>query len=141
MAARDHSMQETSLAGVTPAATRKQIATSFLRDVATGRVREAFLAHVAADFRHHNAYFRGDAKSLMTAMEENARQNPQKALDVHHALEDGDLVAVHSHVRHSPDDPGAALVHLFRFQGNRIVELWDIAQMITADSPNENGIF
>jgi predicted SnoaL-like aldol condensation-catalyzing enzyme len=34
-------------------------------------------------------------------MEENAKQNPDKHLKVLHALEDGDLVAVHSHVLES----------------------------------------
>jgi predicted SnoaL-like aldol condensation-catalyzing enzyme len=78
---------------------QKQTAVSFLRDAATGRVREAYAAHIAPKFRHHNAFFAGDAKSLMTAMEENARQNPQKALEVKHTLEDGDLVA-------RPSEPG-----------------------------------
>jgi hypothetical protein len=32
------------------------------------------------------------------------------------AVEEGDLVAVHSRVQHRPDDRGAALVHLFRFE-------------------------
>lgn len=71
----------------------------------------------------------------------NARQNPSKRLDILHVLEDGDLVAVHSHVRQTPDDRGAAMVHLFRFEGDRIAELWDIGQPVPAESPNPNGMF
>jgi hypothetical protein len=37
-----------------------------------------FLIAFGPDFRHHNPYFRGDAESLMAAMEENARKNPDK---------------------------------------------------------------
>jgi len=77
----------------------------------------------------------------MAGMEENARQNPGKRLDVLHVLEDGDLVAVHSRVQPKPDDRGAALVHLFRFEGDRIVELWDIGQPVPAESVNTNGMF
>ena len=121
--------------------TRKQAAMSFLRDVAGGKVREAFAAQVAPNFRHHNPYFRGDANSLVAGIEESDRRNPQRTFDIQHALEDGDLVAVHSLVRLKPEDPGIAVVHLLRFQGDRIVELWDIAQVIPADSPNENGAF
>ncbi len=77
----------------------------------------------------------------MAGMEENARQNPDKRLDVLHVVEEGDVVAVHSRVQQKPDDRGAALVHLFRFEGDRIVELWDIGQPVPAESVNTNGMF
>jgi len=48
---------------------------------------------------------------------------------------------VHSHIRQHAEDPGAAAVHLFRFDGGRIVELWDIWQPIDPDSQNEHGVF
>ena len=77
----------------------------------------------------------------MTGMEENARQNPDKRLDVLHALEDGDFVAVHSHVRQHPGDRGAVVVHLFRFEGDRIAELWDVGQPVPEQSVNAHGMF
>lgn len=120
---------------------RKQAAISFMQLVASGKVREAYQSYVGANFRHHNPFFRGDADSLRIGMEENAAKNPDKVFEVQHALEDGDLVAVHSHVRQSPDDRGAALVHIFRFHRDRVVELWDIGQPVPKDSPNENGMF
>ena len=120
---------------------KKDAAVAFLHLAATGRVREAYTKHVGSGFRHHNPFFAGDARALMAGMEENARQNPDKHLDVLHALEDGDLVAVHSHVRHTADDRGAAVVHLFRFEGDRIAELWDIGQPVPDESVNPNGMF
>jgi predicted SnoaL-like aldol condensation-catalyzing enzyme len=120
---------------------KQDAAVSFLRKAASGRVREAYAEHVAPDFRHHNPYFAGDAQALMAGMEANARQNPDKRFDVLRALEDGDLVAVHSHVRQRPDDRGAVVVHLFRFEGDRIVELWDVGQPVPAESVNANGMF
>jgi predicted SnoaL-like aldol condensation-catalyzing enzyme len=122
-------------------ATRKDVAVSFLRQAASGRVREAYGKHVSTGFRHHNPFFAGDAQALMAGMEENARQNPDKRLDVLHVVEEGDLVAVHSRVQQKPDDRGAALVHLFRFEGDHIVELWDIGQPVPAESVNSNGMF
>jgi predicted SnoaL-like aldol condensation-catalyzing enzyme len=120
---------------------RKDAALSFLRLVASGKVRDAYREHVGAGFRHHNPFFRGDAESLMAAMEENAASNPNKVLEVQRALEDGDFVAVHSRVRQKPDAPGAAVVHIFRFQGDRIVELWDVGQPVPENAANENGMF
>lgn len=77
----------------------KETAMAFLRLVAEGKVREAYRKYISPEFRHHNPFFRGDAESLMSAMEENAVKNPNKILEIQRALQDGDLVAVHSRVR------------------------------------------
>jgi len=131
-------MSETAVA---KAQGQKEAAMDFLRLVASGNVREAYRRYVGSEFRHHNAYFPSDADSLRAAMEENAAQNPNKVLEIQRALQDGDLVAVHSHVRQQPGDRGAAVVHIFRFQGDRIVELWDVGQAVPESSPNELGMF
>ncbi len=131
----------TILSNLASVISRKAAATSFLTMVAAGRVAEAFASYIGKGFRHHNPFFEGTAEALMRAMEENARQNPQKLLEVHHALEDGDFVAVHSHVRQKPDDRGAAVVHIFRFENDQVVELWDVGQPLPEASPNEHGMF
>jgi hypothetical protein len=48
---------------------RKEIALQFLVLAAKGKSREAFNLYVAPGFRHHNIYFKGDAETLMLAME------------------------------------------------------------------------
>ena len=119
----------------------KGIATRVLHECAAGRARAAFAAHAADGFRHHNPHFAGDAESLAAAMEANAAQFPGKALQVKRAVQEGAIVVLHSLVKHTPEEPGYALVHIFRFDGNRIAELWDIAQEVPADSPNQHGMF
>ena len=121
--------------------TRKEAAMDFLRLVAAGKVREAYDKYFGPEFRHHNPFFRSDAESLRAAMEENAAQNPDKVLDIQRTLQDGDLVAVHSRVRQHPGDRGGAVVHIFRFQGDRVAELWDVGQAVPESSPNELGMF
>ena len=71
----------------------------------------------------------------------NAAQNPHKKLDVQFALEDGDRVAVFSRIRQNANDRGGATVHIFRFEGGRIAEPWDVGQAVPADNVNENGMF
>ncbi|WP_284035806.1 nuclear transport factor 2 family protein [Neobacillus sp. 114] len=119
----------------------KENAVSFLQLVASGEVREAYSRYISTDFRHHNPFFRGDADSLMLAMEENAAQNPNKSLEVKRVIEDEDMVVVYSHIKQKPDDLGVAVVHIFRFNDESIVELWDVGQLIPENSPNENGVF
>jgi predicted SnoaL-like aldol condensation-catalyzing enzyme len=119
---------------------RKVAAESFLKLVCSDVVR-AYAAHVTPGFRHHNVYFPGSGTALKDAQAANLRQFPHKQLTVKHRVEEGDLVVLMSHVRLEPDHPGYALMHMFRFEGDRIAELWDLAQEIPADSPNQNGPF
>ena len=121
--------------------TNKEKAVSFLQQVASGKVREAYKSHVGPNFCHHNPFFPGDADSLMLAMEESAAQNPHKVFEVKLAIEEKETVVVYSHVKQNPDDLGGAVVHIFRFQDGQIVELWDIGQSIPENSQNKNGMF
>lgn len=121
--------------------TKKEMAKHFLELAAGGDSREAFSLYVAQDFKHHNAWFKGDADTLMNAMEESAKENPNKIFEIQRALEDGELVAVHSHIKQNPKDLGAAVIHIFRFEGDTIAELWDFGQAVPADQVNENGMF
>ncbi|XDD49268.1 hypothetical protein AB3N59_12705 [Leptospira sp. WS92.C1] len=44
-------------------------------------------------------------------------------------------------MRENPEEPDIAVVHIFRFEEEKIVELWDLGQFIVKDSPNKNGSF
>jgi predicted SnoaL-like aldol condensation-catalyzing enzyme len=119
----------------------RDIAVSFLKVASEGNVEEAYSKFVGEGFRHHNPFFEGSAASLQAGMEENARQNPEKVLEVKRVIAEGDFVVTHSHVRQKPSDRGAAVVHIFRFGNGRIVELWDLGQPVPEQSPNQYGMF
>jgi len=119
----------------------KDAAVAFLKLTTSRKVREAFSSFASAGFRHHNPYYEGSAESLAAGMEDNARQYPDKVLEVKHAVAEGELVAVHSRVRLQPGDTGMALIHIFRFEKGRIVELWDLSQPVPEQSPNQYGMF
>ena len=121
--------------------TLKETAIDFLTRIVAGDVRGAYERHVGDGFRHHNPYFAGDSGSLRKGMEEDEARNPGKRLDVQAALQDGSYVAVHSRLRRSAGEPDIAVVHIFRFEQGRIVELWDVAQVAPKQIVNENGMF
>ena len=119
----------------------KEAAKSFLKTAGMGKVQEAYDRYVAPSFIHHNQYFKGDRQSLLTAMEEASRTRPNKSIDVKHVYEDDDTVITHSLVsRQDPEAGDVVVVHVFRFEQDRIVELWDVGQPVSKDSPNEHGM-
>jgi predicted SnoaL-like aldol condensation-catalyzing enzyme len=120
---------------------RKRAAVNFLQLARDGN-RAAAEGLVAAGAKHHNPYFPAGMPALLDAISAAAKTSPERTTEVKRVLADGDYVAVHSHVRQSPDVPGAAVIHIFRFDDTgRIAELWDIGQPIPADNPNTDGMF
>ena len=120
----------------------KDAAKSFLKMAGLGKVQEAYDQYVAPSFIHHNQYFKGDRQSLLKAMQEASKATPNKSIDIKHVYEDGETVITHSLVtRQDPEAPDIAVVHIFRFEQDLVVELWDLGQPISKDSPNENGLF
>ncbi len=120
---------------------RKQAAVQFLQLVVAGHIDEAFQKHVYLQGKHHNPFFPAGFPALKKAMIENHAQFLDKKLMVRNVLGDGVLVAVHSHITLRPGETGISAVHLFRFKGNMIVEMWDCGQPVPADSPNKDGTF
>jgi predicted SnoaL-like aldol condensation-catalyzing enzyme len=120
--------------------TKKEIADSFLQLASSGRVQEAYEKYVHPSFTHHNPYFKGDRETLLKGMEDNAKQFPNKTCESIRALEDGELVAVHSKITLEPGQV-YNVIHIFRFEGDRIVEEWEAGHQVNEEMSNENGVF
>ena len=120
---------------------RKNAAVQFPQLVVEGRIDEAYQKYVDMLGKHHNPFFLAGFPALQKGMIENHALFPNKQLTFNNVLGDDDLVAVHSHIVLRPGDSGVSAVHLFRFKGDRIVEIWDCGQPVPADSPNEDGMF
>ena len=119
----------------------REIALEFLRLCARGEVDAAFKRHVADDFVHHNPWFAHDRESLRWAMAQAAAAEPDKAFEPKQVVDGGDRIAVLSRLRRPAAGVEMAVMHLLRFEGGRIIELWDVGQQVPADSPNALGPF
>jgi predicted SnoaL-like aldol condensation-catalyzing enzyme len=121
---------------------KKEAAIDFLQLAGTGKVKEAYSKYIASDFIHHNQYFKSDRQSLLEAMEQAHQMSPNKTIEVKHCYQDEDTIITHSCVvRGNPLDQNIAVVHIFRFSGDKVVELWDLGQMMEKNMPNERGMF
>ena len=120
---------------------KKEIAEKFLQLASSGKVREAYEKFIHPEFFHHNPFFPGDRNSLLVGMEKSAMEFPNKQFEVLRTLEDGNLVAVHGRIKLSPEMQWIALIHIFRIEGNLIIEEWEAGQEIPKNSANQNGAF
>ena len=114
---------------------------NFLQLVIAGRPKDT-LALFAPDCKHHNPFFPAGMAALTDAMAGAAQASPSVGiLNIEHLLEDGDFLAAHTALRNPAGEPVFAQVHLFRFQGDKIAEYWDITQPVPAGSLNVDGMF
>ena len=121
--------------------TIKEIGRDFLTLCAAGKSREAFKLYAHTNFRHHNAFFKGDADSLMVAMEESSKINPNRVFEIKQIITDGNIVAYHSFIQQTLSETGLVVVHILKFSDNKIIEMWDMHQPIPEIMINENGMF
>lgn len=119
----------------------KQVALDFLNTIVAGKIDEAYEHYVDMSGKHHNVYYPAGFSVLKQGMKDSEKEFPNKKFKTYLALEDGDLVAVYSHVTLVPKEKEVAVVHMFRIQGGRIVEMWDTGQILPQDMPNSDGAF
>jgi|ERR1700677_1838572 predicted SnoaL-like aldol condensation-catalyzing enzyme len=120
---------------------RKTAAVDFLQRVVDGKIEEAYEKYVNMAGRHHNSFTAAGMPALKKGMMEADKMFPNKQWTVKHVLGDGDLVAIHSHMVLSPGKTELATLHLVRFEGDKIVEFWDLAQPIPEGLLNRDGMF
>jgi predicted SnoaL-like aldol condensation-catalyzing enzyme len=90
----------------------------------------------------HSPGIANGLEALLQLIDEFDRESPGYAVQVRRVVAEGDLCFAHCHYTFGAKDPrGKAIAELFRFEGELIVEHWDVIQDVPAHSRNGNGMF
>ena len=112
-----------------------------MKMVEEGEIETAYEKYVDMGGKHHNPFYADGFPALKKGMLENHAQFPNKKITFRYVLGDGDLVSVHSHMVLQAGEKEFSTTHLLRFQGDKIVEMWDCGQAVPVKMTNLDGMF
>ncbi len=98
-------------------------------------------AAVLERYIQHNPTFPDGRQGLIDGVTQTFKAVPQLSHDLKQVFADNDTVILYTNTHLSTGDRGLAIVDIYRLEGTKIAEHWDVIQPVPESSANINTMF
>jgi len=103
--------------------------------------KQAIDRYVGDEYLQHNPHVGNGKQPFIDYFERMAEEYPDKRVYFKRAIAEDNLVVLHCH-QAWPGDQEYAGIDIFRFDDKgKIIEHWDVLQVLPKESENDNGMF
>lgn len=122
----------------------REIVLAFYEAALNDKNPDKAAAFLGDTYIQHNPWIADGPEAFLKFVRFRRDHFPDSHSTIHHVIAEGDLVALHIHSVLKPGTPGRHIVDIFRVEGDKVVEHWDVIQDIPEQvfpPINDNGLF
>ena len=119
----------------------KKVVLDFYEKAINQKNFEAAAVHFGPRYTQHNPNAADGPEGLRAFLGFLREKFPASRSEVKRVFTDGDYVILHVHAVREPGTRGSAIVDIFKLEGGKIVEHWDVVQPVPDKALNANGMF
>ena len=102
---------------------------------------EAMQLFVGEKYIQHNPFVADGKKPFIDFFLDFYKKHPTAHADIKRVITEGNLVVLHVHSTLDEKDRGRAVMDIFRVENEKIIEHWDVGQVIPEKPANPNTMF
>jgi predicted SnoaL-like aldol condensation-catalyzing enzyme len=119
----------------------KKVVLDFYEKAINQKNFEAAAKYLGSRYTQHNPNAADGPEGLKAFLGFLKEKFPNSKSEIKRVFAEGDYVILHVHAVREPGTRGSAIVDIFKLEGGKIVEHWDVVQPIPENALNANGMF